>query len=79
MKRRWHTSNGRPPYHSHPFAQWMREHTKRPAAFAKLLEEHGVPQATAYKWAAGECLPSGKYLHVYTLYLTQTKQVEGAV
>lgn len=79
MKRRWPTENGKPPYHQHPFALWMREMTKRPSAFAKLQADHSIPQATAYKWAAGECLPSGKYLHVYELYLEQTRRKDAVL
>jgi hypothetical protein len=69
MRRKWGTKDGKPPYHAHPFSKWVRGLTKRPAAFSALQADYNVPQATAYKWAAGECLPSGKYLSVYEYFL----------
>lgn len=65
MKRTWSTENGKPPYHDHPFCVWVRKLTTKPAQFEKFQTSQGVPLSTAYRWAAGECLPSGKYYRVY--------------
>lgn len=69
MRRKWNTEDGKPPYHKHPFCVWVRSMTKRPDKFARFQIEFDIPRATAYKWAAGECLPSGKYLDVYEHFI----------
>lgn len=68
MRRKWDTESGKPPYHDHPFCAWLRGLTKKPAQFAKFQETYSVPLSTAYKWASGECLPSGKYHGVYSAF-----------
>lgn len=50
----------------------MRNKIRTPVEFQRLLREYAVPESTAYKWAAGDHLPSGKYMAVYEYFIKET-------